>query len=243
MMNLYEDSGLPIRDGLVHAHSETLMSFTTPGHWFSGSERSAIVAETRRARCEAKLQENGADSAVSSDALLSEPVKRIARQVAVSTNELDRDFLEQALADGLSDAEYVEVVGVVSRAVNVDIFARGIGLPVRALSAPREGEPSHIRPRTARNEGAWVATVPGGVRGEEEAKLLYGSSDPQAAPFIYRALSLVPIEAAGLMKLGRAQYLPIDSFMDLGFTYEPTLSRPQYELIAARVSALNECFY
>ncbi len=54
---------------------------------------------------------------------------------------------------------------------------------------------------------------------------------------------LVPEEAAGLIKLGGAQYVRIDNFMDLSFTYEPTLSRPQYELLAARVSALNECFY
>ncbi|MGE3596997.1 MAG: alkylhydroperoxidase-related (seleno)protein [Dehalococcoidia bacterium] len=242
-MNLYEDSQLPIRDALVRAHADTLMSFATPGHWFTGSERRAIVAEAREARREAGLQEASANESLPREDGLSDPVKRIARQVAVSTNDLERSFLEQALAEGLSDAEYVEVVGVVSRAVNVDIFARGIGVPTRALPAPLEGEPSRIRPRTARNEGAWVETVPGGLRGEEEAKLLYGSSDPQAAPFIYRALSLVPMEAAGLVKLGSAQYLGISSFMDLQFTYEPTLSRPQYELVAARVSALNECFY
>ncbi|MGE0684787.1 MAG: alkylhydroperoxidase-related (seleno)protein [Candidatus Binatia bacterium] len=242
-MNLYEDSQLPIRDALVRAHADTLMSFATPGHWFSGSERRAIVAEAREARREAGLQETGSSEEFPYEGDLSAPVKRVARQVAVFTNDLERSFFEQALAEGLSDAEYVEVVGVVSRAVNVDIFARGIGVPIRALPAPLEGESSRIRPRTARNEGAWVETVPGGLRGEEEAKLLYGSSDPQAAPFIYRALSLVPMEAAGLMKLGSAQYLGISSFMDLQFTYEPTLSRPQYELVAARVSALNECFY
>ena len=242
-MNLYEDSKLPIREGLVRAHSETLVSFATPGHWFSGPERSAIVAEAREARRKAGLQEQGPNELASYDCKLSDGVKRVARQVAVSTNHLEPQFLEQARADGLSDAEYVEVIGVVSRAVNVDIFARGIGVPIRTLPTAMEGEPSNIRPRTARDEGAWVPTVPAGLRGAEEAKLLYGSSDPQAAPFIYRALSLVPMEAAGLMKLGSAQYLGISSFMDLGFTYEPTLSRPQYELVAARVSALNECFY
>lgn len=242
-MNLYKDSEFPIRDALVRAHSDTLTSFATPGHWFSADERSAIVSEVRRARTEAGLQDDDGISSTLSGVQLSEAVKRVAHQVGISTNALDRRFLDEALADGLSDAEYVEVVGLTSRSVNVDIFARGIGVPARRLPSPSAGEPCRIRPRTARNEGAWVQTVPGGVRGEEEAKLLYGSGDPQAAPFIYRALSLVPIEAAGLMKLGSAQYLGISSFMDLGFTYEPTLSRPQYELVAARVSALNECFY
>jgi hypothetical protein len=242
-MNLYQDSELKIRDALHAAHADTLRSFASPGHWFSARERCGIVATARQARQEAGLQEhNPVDSAADANSL-SAGVTRVAQQVAVSTNDLDRGFFEEAQAAGLSDAEYVEVVGIVSRAVNMDIFARGIGVPPRALPAPLEGEPSRMRPRTARHEGAWVPTIPGGLRGEEEAKQLYGSSDPQAAPFIYRALSLVPTEAAGLIKLGGAQYLGIGNFMDLGFTYEPTLSRPQYELVAARVSALNACFY
>ena len=132
---------------------------------------------------------------------------------------------------------------MVSRAVNVDVFARGIGQPSPTLLPPVAGRPGRQRPRTARNEGAWAASVPGGARGEDEAIALYGSKDPQAAPYIYRALSLVPREAAGLMQLGAAQYLQIQDFMDPGFSYEPTLSRAQLELVAARVSALNACFY
>ena len=242
-MNLYQDSDLPIREALSQAHAETLDSFAAPGHWFSGRERTAIVVEARRARCRAGLQEAGPAEAATLHAELPDAVKRVAQQVAVSTNNLTRVFLDDAMAEGLSDGEYVEVVGVVSRAVNIDVFARGIGVSVRPLRVPAEGEPSHLRPRTARNEGAWVPTIPAGVRGAEEATLLYGTSDPQSAPFIYRALSLVPEEAAGLIKLGGAQYVRIDNFMDLSFTYEPTFSRPQYELLAARVSALNECFY
>ncbi len=242
-MTLYHDSELTIREALLDAHADTLNSLANPGHWFTAEERRSIVAAAREARQDAGLQEhNPVDSAADTNSL-SAGVKRVAQQVAVSTNDIDRGFFEQAQADGLSDAEYVEIVGIVSRAVNMDIFARGIGVPPRALPAPIEGEPSRTRPRTARQEGAWVPTIPGGLRGEAEAKQLYGSSDPQAAPFIYRALSLVPTEAAGLIKLGGAQYLGIGNFMDLGFTYEPTLSRPQYELVAARVSALNACFY
>ena len=243
-MNLYADSDLPIRAALVQAHTDTLHSFAAPGHWYSGAERRALVTAARQARVEAGLQEVDASSAGASvSSALPASVQKIARQVAVSTNDLERSFFEQALAAGISDAQYVEIVGVVSRVVNVDVFARGIGVPLRPLPAATDGAPSQHRPRTARDEGAWVPTIPGGARGEDEAKQVYGSADPQAAPFIYRALSLVPGEAVGLMQLGAAQYLEISNFMDLEFTFEPTLTRPQYELLAARVSALNECFY
>jgi len=54
---------------------------------------------------------------------------------------------------------------------------------------------------------------------------------------------LVPEEAKGLIALGKAQYLKITDFMDLDFSYDPDMTRAQIELLAARVSAINECFY
>lgn len=243
-MTLYDDFEVPVRPALEAAHARTLRSFAQAGTWYDAPARHALVAAARRARVEAGIQETAADAddAPAPD-VLPAPARRVARQVAVSTNDLTREFLEQALADGLTDAEYVEIVGVVSRAVSVDVFARGIGVRSRALPPAEPGAPRRTRPIAARDEGAWTHTVPGGSRGGDEAKAIYGSADPQAAPFIYRALSLVPDEAAGLVALGTAQYLPLPEFMNLAFTFEPTLSRPQYELVAARVSARNACFY
>lgn len=240
-MKLYSDSELPVRPALEAVHAATLASFVGAGSWYSGAERCEIVMEARRARCEAGLQEDGALAPHYAD--INATARRVAAKVATSVEDLSRDFMEEAIAQGLSIDEYVEVVGVVSRAVNLDVFARGLGLPVRQLPSPQSGVPARTRPATARDEGAWVPTVPGGSRGGDDAQRIYGSADPQAAPFIYRALSLCPDEAAGLVALGAAQYLEIKDFMDLEFTYEPALSRPQYELLAARVSALHQCFY
>jgi hypothetical protein len=240
-MGLYSDTDLSIRPALETAHAATIESFSQPGRWWNGPQRAAIVAEARDARVEAGLQEPIDGEPVSAE--LPEAARRVARQVAVTTNHLARDFCEQALDDGLSDTEYCETVGIVSRLANVDIFARGIGLPARALQAPSGGEPTRQRPETARAEGAWIDSVPGGRRGKQEAVDIYGTDTVEGAPFIYRALSLVPEEARGLVSLGRAQYVEIANFMDLGFTYEPGISRAQVELLAARVSAINECFY
>jgi hypothetical protein len=240
-MQLYSDYVHPVRPALEAAHAAALASFASPGTWFTGAERCEIVMEARRARAAEGLQDDGGSRPVYTE--LSPVARYVARRIATSVDTLTRDFMDGAIADGLSVDEYVEVVGVVSRAVNVDLFARGLGLPVRALPAPSPQAPARRRPSTACDEGAWVPTVPGGARGGEEALSIYGSAEAQAAPFIYRALSLCPGEAAGLVSLGAAQYLEIKDFMDLGFTYEPALSRPQYELLAARVSALHQCFY
>lgn len=240
-MSLYRDTDLPIRPALEAAHQDTLDSISRPRHWWRAGERIAIAAEARAARIEAGLQEPADDTGVAED--LPPAARRVAREVAVSTNNIDRDFCDQALADGLSDTQYCEIVGIVSRLANVDVFARAIGVPPRPLAAAQAGEPNRKRPLTARDEGAWVETVPGGRRGRHEAVEIYGTDKIEGAPFIYRALSLVPAEARGLVTLGRAQYLDIADFMDLDFTFEPQISRAQVELLAARVSAINECFY
>ena len=63
-------------------------------------------------------------------------------------------------------------------------------------------------------------------------------------PQIGRALSLVPAEVRTLQALSALHYMELDHVIDP--TYVPPgrkLDRPQMELIAARVSAINECFY
>ena len=240
-MSLYHDSDLPVRPALEAAHQQALDSISRPGRWWNARERVAIAAAARAARVEAGLQEPDDDTG--NDAQLPDAARRVAQQVAVSVSALDRDFCTRALEQGLGDTQYCETVGVVSRLVNVDIFARGIGVPPRPLAPAQAGEPTRERPVTARDEGAWIETVPGGRRGKHEAVEIYGTNTVEGAPFIYRALSLVPEEARGLVALGRAQYVEIADFMDMDFTFEPQISRAQVELLAARVSAINACFY
>ena len=237
----YADTQLPIRAAIADAHTDTLNSFARPGTWYTAAQRCEIVANVRAARAAEQLQEM-ADPAECTGQI-GDAVRDIARTLAVSTNALDRSFYDAARDNGLSDTDYVEIVGIVARVVGVDIFARAIGVTPRTLPRPADGTPRRLRPHSARAEGAWVDTVPCGRRGKDEALQIYGSHKVEAAPFIYRALSLVPDEARGLIQLGAAQYVEIENFMNLDFTFEPTISRQQVELLAARVSAINECFY
>ncbi len=244
-MALYDDFEFPVRNAIVEAHTAALESFAAPGTWWNAAQRCAIVAEARDARCAEGLQDpldgDSSDDVTAAD--LPEAARKVARQVAVSTNDLDRSFFDEAIAAGLTDTEYTETVGIVARASALDVFARGIGVRSRALPEPQAGEPTRKRPAAAKDEGAWVQSIPGGRRGGDEAIDTYGSNDPQAAPFIYRSLSLVPEEAKGLIRNGGSQYILLEEFMNPVFTLDPSISRPQVELVAARVSAINQCFY
>ncbi len=244
-MGLYQDVDLPVREALIDVHEKTLSSFARPGQCWTGAQRAALVAEARHARCNAGLQPQEQHTPLVERTMIDLPdaARKVARHVAVAVNDLTQGFVADALAAGLSEEEYVETIGVVSRLTSVDIFARGIGAQIPPIPTVQEGPPSCARPSHACDEGAWLPTVPGGRRGGADALAIYASETPQAAPFIYRALSLVPQEARGLIALGDVQYLPLASFMDLDFSFEPSITRPQYELVAARVSAFNECFY
>ena len=59
---------------------------------------------------------------------------------------------------------------------------------------------------------------------------------------VIRAMSLVPDEVRTLGDLGAVHYLPNVEVRNPE-AHPEHLDRPQTELIAARVSALNECFY
>jgi len=133
-----------------------------------------------------------------------------------------RAWLEGLLRDGLDVAAYVELVGVVARVTAVDGFHRALDLPLEPLPAARPGSPRREHPRPPARPGrAWVPTV--------------------GPPTIPRALSAVPDESAAVAALHGALYLAYD---EMG---EPdvrrALHRTQMELVAARTSACNECFY
>ena len=240
-MTLYSNSPHAVRPAIAAAHEQTLNSFSTPGRWFSAEQRAQIVSEARAARVAAGIQESA--HLTSDYTNLPAAVKSLARQVAVDTKSLTPDFFEDSLDAGLTDCEYVETVGIVARSLSTDVFCRGIGIDTQPLPALQAGEPSRIRPNSAKHEKAWADTVPGGSAGGEDAVYIYGTDQPEAAPFIYRALSLVPEEARGLIALGAAQYLEIDEFMNLDFSYEPEITRAEVEVVAGRVSAINQCFY
>lgn len=239
-MSFYDDSIYPVRDDLAAVHASQLKGWGAPGTWGSGAQRLAIAAEARKACIDEGLLEvaDGFDS--SEDLEIPGFVRDIVARLAVSPKDVDQNFYHTALEKGISDAEYVEIVGLVARITNIDIFARGIGVPLRPLPAAEPGRPSQGRPGVAVMELAWVPTIANPPDGGALAHSLY---DGHPMPYIVRALSLVPAELRMHVALEQVQYLPLKHILQYDYQHHEGLSRAQAEIVAGRVSALNECFF
>jgi hypothetical protein len=106
------------------------------------------------------------------------------------------------------------------------------------LPRPEPGEPSRRRPEGVAPEDAWVPMIRPERLAETE-RGLFGSSAMSAN--VIRAMSLVPDAVRELLSLSAAHYLAIENMQSM--ETNRALDRAQMELLAGRVSALNECFY
>lgn len=242
----YAAAPVPVREDLPAAHARAWRRLAEPGNWWTGAERVAIAAEVRHAPCCALCRERKTalspyTVAGEHDSLGALPanVVEVIHRVATDPGRLTRKWFESVMAGGPGDGPYVEIVWVLVTVLSIDSFCRGIGVALHRLPAPIAGEPTRYRPAAARDEGAWVATIPSGAAGEGEADLYRGI--PGRAPNVIRALSLVPDAVRSLKDLSAVHYLAPVEMMDL--TRGRSIDRAQMELIAGRVSALRECFY
>lgn len=238
-MSLYADSKYPVREDVAAIHARQFDQLGLPGTWGSSTQRLAIVNEARQAGYQAGVLEEPNEPGTVPDLKLSEVARRVVQRLAISPKDVDQAFYDEAIGEGLSDVEYVESVGLIARFTCFDVFARGIGVPLRPLPPPQPGAPACDRPATAVLEKAWVPTIPNGPDGGDIGKALFGPWQP----YIMRALSLVPDEFQAHHELEEVQYMPSAHFIEFDYQHHEGLSRPQVEIVAARVSALNECFY
>ena len=221
-------------------HEAQWRELAEPGTWGTGAQRLAVAAETRKAGYEAGILEQPADEGAATEIELPAPAKAFIRDLAVSPKNVLEESHQAARGGGLSDGEYVELVGIVSRVMDMDIFARGIDVALRPLPAAEPGEPSRERPIEAIQEQAFVPTIPNLPEGGEAAQELYGDN-PKA--YIHRGMSLVPAEFKRHFELEIAQYLSPPQIIDPDYVHHGSLNRPQVEIVAGRVSAINECFF
>jgi alkylhydroperoxidase family enzyme len=235
----------PLSDAVKIAHSR----IAAPGTWLSGATRVAIAAETRHAtQCSLCRQRKDAlspsaidgehDSPGDSLGDLSPAMTDVVHRLVTDTGRLTEKWLSERLADGISEEEYVEIIGVVATQVGLDTLNHAIGAEPVALPVPQAGTPSRKRPRGARKDLAWVATLsPETIEaGDPPIFARHGSVN------IHRALSLVPQEAINFFDLDVELYLKDDEIRDFDNEYRE-ISHAQIELIAGRTSFLNGCYY
>lgn len=243
----YAAASVPVRTDIVEAHQKLWQKLAEPGTWWTGAERVAIAAEVRKAQectlCTTRksaLSASAVDGQHDTNGVLPASVVEMIHRITTDPGRLTRQWYEQLLASGLEDTHYIETLGVVVRTISIDSFCRGLGIPPHPLPIPAPGEPSRRRPPQAEPGVAWVPMIPNGQETGPDVDLYWG----RPVPNVVRAMSLVPDEVrSSLHILIPAQYMAAAQVLDPTSSGERAISRAQIELLAARVSALNQCFY
>lgn len=215
---------LPVDPATSAAHAATLDAIAAPGAWWSGADRLAIVRAARTAPncsfCAGRdeLSSAAIDGEHDNDGVLPPIAVEAVHAIRNDSGRLTRRWFDDVIDMGMLPEAYVELVAVTASSVIVDTFAQGIGLSMPELPDPVGGAPTLERSDDVEDAGAWLP-----LAREGQANIL-------------RSLALVP----SALKLffgtfGRSYYMAPDS--------QFALDRAQVELVAARVSAVNECFY
>ncbi len=237
-----------IRPALAKAIAMAWSRIGMPGTWWTGAERVAIAAEARHAMTCAVCHER--KSALSPHHVtgehatlnnLSPAAVDAIHRIRTDAGRLTETWVQGLLDQGLTDAEYVEIVGIVATVAAIDSFDRSMGTGQRVLPDIQSGEPSRHRPETAVKDLCWVPTLaPDALRAAyTKPKPGYGADN------CHRALSLVPAEVEAFFDLDIELYLADREFAARRAEQVAgrAISEAQIEMIAARAASLNGCFY
>ena len=240
----YSDVPWQIPDRVTEGHRRAWQRLQQPGMWWHASEKLDIAAEVRNAesiRTELKTALSPAivefPRKVSSE--LSENELEVIYRITADPSRLSQDWFDSVIARGLSDVQYVELVGTLVTVLSIDDFHRALGMLLEPLPQAIPGKPQRRRPSGAKDEGSWVKTVPPDSLDSPDIAIYDGRS---TVANVVRALSLVPPEVVALADMGAAQYLSYVEMREL-VNIDRELTRAQIEFVAVKVSAANECFY
>jgi hypothetical protein len=231
-----EIGSLPVPERFEQVHEQARGRFVSAGSFLDGATRRAIVEEARAARecglC-ARRTEALSVAAVGGEhetvTELPSGLVELAHRVVTDSGRLSQAWFESVLASGVTREEYVEAAGLLGSSTIADTFAVALTGEPAVLGASEAGEPSGVSNTALVEVGAYV-----GLMDHEHPHPKFAG---RPAPNICRALALVPSA--------------IDEFWDLFMPhYQPMaeadgheVGRSQIEFVAARTSALNECFY
>ncbi|MDJ0771096.1 MAG: hypothetical protein QNJ12_20065 [Ilumatobacter sp.] len=221
-----------VRDDLVEAHRLAWEHIAAPGSWWTGEQRVELARTVLLAIADVEplppwvgVAASGRlpDERVAAD-VAHDIAYRLGRHAGTMTEDVYR-----AAADQIGELPYVEICAIASSVAAVAHFSRNIGTEVPPLPAPVPGEPTALRPDdVVQPELNWVPVA--------------APADQTAA--VVQAYSAVPGELANTWRMAGAQYMPSEEMVHPDWSRRAGgLSRPQMELVAARVAQLRECFY
>lgn len=232
---IFEGCQLPIRESTASTFREVWQKLGNSGPNWSGRDRMDIIREAR-ASLDCKLCEQRLDAlspnAVTGDhdtvTALDSAAIEVVHRLRTDPARMTKSVFKTAMNDGLTDCQYVELVGVVATSVIIDTLHQALGLDVPDTLVGSTALPTGEQPPADVVEaGAWVRIAPG------DGKLNEAGIPRQAN--IVRSMGLVPSIIALFFAVMREAYFLVNLPI--------SISRSQAEFIAARVSALNQCFY
>lgn len=220
-----------VRSDLLEAQAAAWRHVTSSGASWTGAERRAMAQTAIAALDDTDplppwVSPTSVGRCIPGDlvlpAVVVDAVYRIARHASTLTEAWYQDQLER----GIDEYKYVEMVGVVVAVAAVDGFFRSAGLERPLLPEAVAGEAHSRHPHV---EPATLNWVPVAAPADRAAAVVQG-------------LSAAPAEWDNVCRLAAAQYIPVDEMGELGWS-RGTLSRGEMELVAARLSAVRECFF
>ena len=220
------DQNVP--EAMIESFNACWERIAEPGEWWTGKERIAIVEEVRKARDNApsKNAQSLSDLSIEASPVISPLVTEIVWKVTNNAHEIEEKWAKEAIAL-IGEGKYSELVSLVVNIVPVDIFCLLLGRPVVSLPVPKNGKPTKSVPEGLSDGGAFLPW----------------HTENWVGPNVARALSFVPKDNALRMKLVESMYAGADKFISMIWDDNEPLSRSQVEIIAARTSSINECFY
>ena len=230
---MYESTELKVRDELAAAHALVWSKIAQPGPFLTAEQRVATVWEARQSlRCTLCIRRK---SALSPNAIqgehdavsgFSRTFVDLVHRIATDPARYTKSVFDK-VTESHSIEEYIEAVSVVASSVIIDTMHRALGEELPQTPYPEPGPPRGQKPPNVVADGAWVPL----------SSIAVGRPDLgfRRAPNIMRSMGCVPEAVSLFFTCFRNHYSMMGVTM--------ALSQPQAEFIAARVSALNQCFY
>jgi len=235
-----------LRPDINRAFSAYRLWLSQPGQWLTGETRVEIARATRQAtQCEACTAFKDHLSARSLDeqhrccTLLPRDVEVMIHRIVNDQNRIGPSDIERLEGSLGPIYAYIELLGIVVCQFSIDEFYRGLALPEPAWPDPVDGAPDGYLPDFLESETTWVPMIPRDQVQPAETDLWPGNRGAN----VLRALSAVPNAVRCWQSLSAVMYLSLAGMAEMVQPPNRQLNRMQMELIAGRVSALNQCLY
>tara|TARA_Y100000741_G_scaffold151196_1_gene114109 strand:+ start:4049 stop:4723 length:675 start_codon:yes stop_codon:yes gene_type:complete len=214
-----------VPDEVIQSFEIVWQNLGKPGAWWTGHQRIEIAQEVRNSSQPTLVERVNDLSRYSHQETesLSPYVRAVVRKIAYESSTIDKSAYD-SIVEVLGQDRYAELAAIITQVAPIFTLADILGYSREKLPTAHDGAPTKERPEDLVNDVAFLPTF-----------------SPNGLPHVAVSLSLAQADNARRMLLVRSMYSGTN-FGEMIWEHR-SLSRQQIELVAARTSAINECFY